>query len=705
MRFLSKRVGAAAVLLMAVPLIVCALTAGPLRADGLPRGAYAQFGSHRFYHGPGLRFAVFSPDGSRIATTAQYGYFSHYPEGQKETYGRTIVLWDAATGERLREVQVPRAPLYCLAFSGDGRRLAAASGSRIRFFDVTTGRRLHELQDIALPRALQFSADGNRLLVTEYLEAVTCVEIATGKRLRRWKPPAGPSKWVRADECVCNFVLAPGGKFIAWQVDKPPDYRKLPPGVIPPPHKSRPTTLLISETATDQLLYRKTFEVGELRSFEFSPDGQRYFVGRDHVTACETATGKALFNLEIACVGAPTISPDGGRAVILSGWSDVRLWDLKTRKPLYDLSPGLVCMYDNHWDFSGDGKRLVVATDSTLRLFATADGREVKVPGHRRPVTPQFSADGRTLVTSCAEEVMRWDPAAKPKDALLGRRLKHAWESLAWGYSADGRYCLERPQGTVRVRETATGRVVSTMEGIRGPHFGLLSSDGARVLLWNWAETLEGIGEGVWLFDARTGKKSGEFKPKRRVGHPLFSPGGRLVAWADEDNAVTLYDAVTGKVVATLQSTKPLPIAQCGDANLLFSPDGEYLIVTTYWHDLFGKRGERDKWYTLQTRVFAVASGREVSRFYANPQTTSNAEKLSCVACAPNNRVLAVAEEESGAIRLIEIASGQVRRQLAGHRDGVSGLAFSPDSQTLASGGVDNVAYLWDLSGTRTGAS
>jgi WD40 repeat protein len=685
-------------------LLVCAVSAGSLRADDLPPGAYAQFGSHRFYHGPGLSFAVFSPDGSHIATTAQYGYFSHYPEDQKETYGRTIVLWDAATGERLREVRVPRAPVYCLAFSGDGRWLAAASGSRIRVFDVTTGRLLHELRDIALPHALQFSADGKRLLVTEYLKAVTCVDVATGKRLQNWKPPPGPSKWLRKEESVCSFVLSPGGSFIAWKVDTPPDYSKVPPGVIPPPYRPRPTTLLITETGTDKLLYRKTFAERELESFVFSPNGQRYFVGRDRVTAYETATGKALFDLKASCEGAAAISPDGGRAVIVSGWSDVRMWDLNAGNPLYGLSPGLVCVYYNHWDFSGDGKRLVMATDSTLRLFETAEGREVKFPGHRRPVTPRFSGDGRTLVTSCVEEVMRWDSGAKPKNALLGRRLKHAWESLAWGYSADGRYCLERPHGAVRVRETATGHVVSTMEGIREPHFGMLSADGARVLLWNWSTTREGIGEGVWLFDARTGKKSGEFKPERRVGHPLFSSGGRLVAWADENNAVTLYDAVTGKVVATLQSTKPLPIAQCGDASLLFSPDGEYLIVTTYWHDLFGKRGERDKWHTQPTRVFAVASGREISRFYANPQTTSNAEKLSCVACSPDNRVLAVAEEESGAIRLIEIASGQVRRQFAGHRDGVCGLAFSPDSQTLASGGVDNVVYLWDLSGTRSGA-
>jgi WD40 repeat protein len=237
------------------------------------------------------------------------------------------------------------------------------------------------------------------------------------------------------------------------------------------------------------------------------------------------------------------------------------------------------------------------------------------------------------------------------------------------------------------------------MENARGANFGLLSQDGSRVMLWNWTSPQ---GE-VRLYDATTGKNTGGFQPDDRVGYrPILSPNGRYVTWANKRNDVTLYDAVTGKIAATLRSSKPLPKAECDDASLLFSPDSEYLIVTTYSNHFLGKPAD-EKWHTSPTRVFEVASGKEISRFYVNPDTTSKAMGISCAACSKDKRFLAVAEEDSSLIRIIDVASGKEHAQLAGHRHGVRGLAFSPDGTTLASGGMDNVTYLWDLTGTRTG--
>jgi WD40 repeat protein len=160
-----------------------------------------------------------------------------------------------------------------------------------------------------------------------------------------------------------------------------------------------------------------------------------------------------------------------------------------------------------------------------------------------------------------------------------------------------------------------------------------------------------------------------------------------------------VHDGVTGKLIRTLRSTRKLPKTECNDASLLFSPDGEHLIATTYMHDLFKRPNETEGWATLPTRVFNLASGREAGRFYCNPETTSQALRHSCEACSPEGRLLAVAETESATIRLIEIASGKVCAQFTGHRHGVHAMAFSPDGKRLASGGEDGNAFLWDVIG------
>src|SRR4051812_1079940 len=79
--------------------------AAPPTSVPLPRRAVGRIGSDRFYHGPGVWCAVLSPDSRRIASVAYFpSYFRYVSQAQRDAQSRTIVLWDAATGERLREL-------------------------------------------------------------------------------------------------------------------------------------------------------------------------------------------------------------------------------------------------------------------------------------------------------------------------------------------------------------------------------------------------------------------------------------------------------------------------------------------------------------------------------------------------------------------------------------------------------------------------
>jgi WD40 repeat protein len=126
----------------------------------------------------------------------------------------------------------------------------------------------------------------------------------------------------------------------------------------------------------------------------------------------------------------------------------------------------------------------------------------------------------------------------------------------------------------------------------------------------------------------------------------------------------------------------------------------QFLSDAPYLHDFF-RKPDGDKWLTLPTRVFRISDGQEVSRFYTNPVTTNRAMPMACSDVSRKGRLLALAEKDSPAIRVIEVASGKVLAEFNGHREGVHGLAFSHDERTLASGGEDALVILWDVSGLK----
>jgi WD40 repeat protein len=65
------------------------------------------------------------------------------------------------------------------------------------------------------------------------------------------------------------------------------------------------------------------------------------------------------------------------------------------------------------------------------------------------------------------------------------------------------------------------------------------------------------------------------------------------------------------------------------------------------------------------------------------------------LAFSPDGRTLAVGYQ-NGSIGLWDVATGQLKKTLSGHRRYVLGLLFSPDGRMLVTGGGDHTARLWD---------
>jgi WD40 repeat protein len=136
-----------------------------------------------------------------------------------------------------------------------------------------------------------------------------------------------------------------------------------------------------------------------------------------------------------------TFTPDG-RALVVVGQQEVRLWDLATGTAMGQPSQQGV-VYG--MAISPDGKTIVTASQGDVaQLWDTTRGRPRGEPlRHQGPVyAVAFSPDGSAVLTGSADNTARvWDAATgKP----IGPPLRHAREVWNVAFTPDSRALLTR---------------------------------------------------------------------------------------------------------------------------------------------------------------------------------------------------------------------------------------------------------------------